>query len=208
MTVERVPVYVHADDPISQAGVASQLRPRPEVMVVEAAHAARTGVSLVVSDRVCQRALRALRLLREQEARLVLVVGDLDDGDLVAAAEAGVVGVVRRGEATPERLVKVIRAASAGQAALPPDLLGRLLDQVGQLQRQVLAPRGLRFSGLAEREIEVLRRVADGLSTAEIAAELSYSPRTIKNILHDVTTRLQLRNRAHAVAYALRQGLI
>ena len=92
--------------------------------------------------------------------------------------------------------------------ALPPDLLGRLLSQVGKLQRQVLWPRGLTFGGLAEREIEVLRLVADGLDTAEIAAKLSYSQRTIKNILHDITSRLHLRNRSHAVAYALRHGLI
>jgi DNA-binding NarL/FixJ family response regulator len=207
--VDRVSVYVHAEDPISQAGVASQLRARPEVVVVDDAEGRSARVSVVVSDRVGERCLRAMRQLRAQRgARLVLVVGDLDDGDLVAVAEVGVVGVLRRSEATPERLVRVIRSAAVGEAAVPPDLLGRLLDQVGQLQRQVLAPRGLRFSGMTDREIEVLRRIADGKSTAEIAVELSYSQRTIKNVLHDVTTRLQLRNRSHAVAYALRQGLI
>ncbi|HEV8175200.1 MAG TPA: LuxR C-terminal-related transcriptional regulator, partial [Actinoplanes sp.] len=100
------------------------------------------------------------------------------------------------------------RSAAAGEAAVPPDLLCRLLNQVGQLQRQVLAPRGLSFAVLADREVEVLRLVADGLDTAEIATRLSYSQRTIKTVLHDVTTRLQLRNRSHAVAYALREGLI
>jgi DNA-binding CsgD family transcriptional regulator len=50
--------------------------------------------------------------------------------------------------------------------------------------------------------------VADGLDTAEIAGSLAYSERTIKNIIHDVTARLNLRNRSHAVAYAVRQGLI
>jgi DNA-binding NarL/FixJ family response regulator len=206
--VERVPVFIHADDPISRAGVASQLRPRPEVLVLDTVDGSAAEVSLIVADRLGTRTLRALRELCHRHGRLVLVVGDLDDGDLVAAAEVGVVGLVRRAEATPEYLVRVIRAASVGDAAVPPDLLGRLLDQVGQLQRQVLAPRGLRFSGLAEREVEVLRRIAEGMSTAEIAVELCYSQRTIKNVLHDLTTRLQLRNRSHAVAYAVRQGLI
>jgi DNA-binding NarL/FixJ family response regulator len=91
---------------------------------------------------------------------------------------------------------------------VPSDLLARLLDQVGRLQRQVLAPRGLVFAGLNERETAVLRLVADGRDTAEIADELAYSERTVKNVLHDVTTRLQLRNRSHAVAYELREGLI
>jgi DNA-binding CsgD family transcriptional regulator len=54
----------------------------------------------------------------------------------------------------------------------------------------------------------VLRLVADGLDTSEIAERLSYSERTIKNIIHDVTTRFHLRNRSHAVAFAVRQGLI
>jgi DNA-binding NarL/FixJ family response regulator len=79
---------------------------------------------------------------------------------------------------------------------------------VGRLQRQVLAPRGLRFSGLSDREVEVLRLVAEGLDTGEIARQLAFSERTIKSVLHDVTTRLQLRNRAHAVAFAVREGFI
>jgi DNA-binding NarL/FixJ family response regulator len=104
--------------------------------------------------------------------------------------------------------VRTIRRVAAGDGEIPPDLLGRLLDQLGRLQRQVLAPRGLTFAGLAPREIEVLRLVADGYDTAEIAERMSYSERTVKNVLHDLTTRLQLRNRSHAVAYAVREGLI
>lgn len=52
------------------------------------------------------------------------------------------------------------------------------------------------------------RLVAEGYDTADIAAKLSYSERTTKNVLHEVTTRLQLRNRSHAAAYAMRRGLI
>lgn len=207
-TVGQLTVYIHADDPILRAGLATQLRPRSEVRVIDAPDPGRTTVALIVADRVGESTLRTLRSLQRLGARLVLVVAELDDSDLVAAVEAGVAGVVRRAEASPERLVQVVRAAAAGDGALPPDLLGRLLSQVGKLQRQVLWPRGLTFGGLAEREIEVLRLVADGLDTAEIAAKLSYSQRTIKNILHDITSRLHLRNRSHAVAYALRHGLI
>jgi len=98
--------------------------------------------------------------------------------------------------------------AAAGAGALPPDLLGRLLKQVGYLQRQILEPRGFRVSGLTDREIQVLRLVADGHNTAEIARQLAYSERTIKNVIQDVITRFQLRNRSHAVAYAVRQGFI
>jgi DNA-binding NarL/FixJ family response regulator len=140
--------------------------------------------------------------------RIVLLVSRVDDRSLLAAAEAGVTGVVRRSEATAGNLSAAIRSASAGEGTLPPDLLGRLLRQVGQLQRQVLSPRGLTFSGLTEREAAVLRLLADGYDTAEVGKHLFYSERTVKNIIHDVTSRLELRNRAHAVAYAIREGLI
>jgi DNA-binding NarL/FixJ family response regulator len=206
--MERIKTYIHADDPISRAGVASQLKPRPEVRVLEGADADDATVSLVVADRVAEASLRAIRALRQRGTSVVLMVVEVDDGSLVSAIEAGVAALIRRAEATPDRLVAVIRSAAAGEAAVPPDLLCRLLNQVGQLQRQVLAPRGLSFAVLADREVEVLRLVADGLDTAEIATRLSYSQRTIKTVLHDVTTRLQLRNRSHAVAYALREGLI
>ena len=104
--------------------------------------------------------------------------------------------------------MRVIGKAAAGAGEVPADLLGRLLEQVGRLQRQVLSPRGLTFAGLTPRETEVVRLVADGLDTSEIALRMSYSERTVKNVLHDLTTRLQLRNRTHAVAYAVREGLI
>ncbi|MGI8751354.1 MAG: helix-turn-helix domain-containing protein [Acidimicrobiales bacterium] len=79
---------------------------------------------------------------------------------------------------------------------------------MSRLQRQVLAPRGLSLSGLSDREVDILRLLADGWDTAAIAVKLSYSERTVKQAIHDITTRLQLRNRTHAVAYAVRQGLI
>jgi DNA-binding NarL/FixJ family response regulator len=207
--MERIPVQVHAWDPISEAGVVSQLRCRPEVRVLgkDETHLAR--VTVLVVDTVDEDAIRLLRVVqRGGETRTVLVAGQLDDGDLVAAVEAGVVGLVRRNEATGQRLAEVITRAVNGEGSVPPDLLGKLLNQVGALQRGVLGPRGMTFAGLANREIEVLRLVADGCDTSEIAQRLCYSERTVKNVLHDVTTRLQLRNRSHAVAYALRAGLI
>ncbi len=207
--MDRVAVWVSARDPISEAGVVSALRPRPEVRVVPVEEAVQAQVAVVVADSVDDDALRLVRMVRRQSvAQAVLVAGRLEDGDVVTAVEAGVLGLVRRAEATPDRLVRVICGAATGEGSVPPDLLGRLLDQVGTLQRQVLRPRGLTFTGLASREIEVLKLVADGYDTAEIAQHLAYSERTVKNVLHDVTTRLQLRNRSHAVAYALREGLI
>lgn len=207
--MSRIPVYVYASDPISQAGVASQLRERPEVVVVDQGELDDARVAVVVADVVDDSVIRVLRAVqRGGIPRTVLVATVLDDAAVINAAEAGVSALLRRGEATPERLTGVVEKVAAGEGELPPDLLARLLGQVGALQRQVLTPRGITFSGLTQREIEVLRLVAEGYDTAEIARTICFSERTIKAILHDVTTRLQLRNRAHAVAYAVRAGLI
>jgi DNA-binding NarL/FixJ family response regulator len=205
--MDRVGICVCACDPISQAGVASQLRPRPEVTLLDAGDE-RATVAVVVADGVDDETIQVLRSLQRGSCQSVLVVTHIDDIGLAAAVEAGVAGLVRRAEATPERLAKAVCAAARGEGSVPPDLLGRLLAQVGRLQRQLLNPRGLSLNGMSTREIEILRLVSDGLDTAEIAGKLCYSERTVKNVLHDITSRLQLRNRSHAVAYALKQGLI
>lgn len=207
--MRRILVYVYANDPISQAGVASQLRQRPELCIVDQANIDEAEIAIVIADTVDAEAIRVLRAIqRGGVPRTVLVATMLDEAAVVNVAEAGVSAMVRRHEASPERLTQVLTKVAAGDGEMPADLLAKLLGQVGRLQRQVLAPRGLTFSGLTEREIEVLRLVADGYDTAEIAKIMCFSERTIKSILHDVTTRLQLRNRAHAVAYAVREGLI
>lgn len=206
---DRIPVTVHAYDPVSLAGVASQLRGRPEVTVLDDGQGTASAVALVIADDVDEDAIRSVKAVRQAGCnRVVVIATRLDDKALLSAVEAGACALLRRSDALPDKLVATIVRAAAGDGTVPPDLLGRLLEQIGLLQQQVLAPRGLTFSGLSEREIEVLKLVAEGFDTTEVAGQLCYSERTVKNVLHDVTTRLRLRNRTHAVAYAMRHGLI
>ncbi|MFF4044863.1 LuxR C-terminal-related transcriptional regulator [Streptomyces sp. NPDC001816] len=86
-----------------------------------------------------------------------------------------------------------------------PDLLEQVLDRPGSARHTT---GGWAGSALSERERSVLQLVADGHETAEIAQRLAYSPRTVTTVVHDITQRFRLRNRAHAVAYALRAGLL
>jgi DNA-binding NarL/FixJ family response regulator len=206
---QRVSTYVYADDPILQAGVVSQLRVRPEIDIVAAAELSRADVAVAVADSLDGETLRVLQTLKRSDIEYtVLVTSAIDDTTVVSAAEVGVSGLLRRADATPDVLVRTIQQVAKGDGVLPSDLLGTLLGQVGRLQRQLLSPQGLTFSGLTDRETAVLRLIADGHDTNEIAQQLCYSQRTVKNVLHDVTSRLQLRNRSHAVAYAVRAGLI
>ncbi len=199
-------VTVVAGDPVSRAGVAASLA-LPSLRVVDDPAAAAAVV--VVCESVDEQVLRVVRRHRRGgEAGVVLVVTSVDDEGLYAAVEAGACSLLRRAEATPDRLAESVRDVANGRANLPTDLLGRLLTQVSDLYDQVLEPRGLHLNGMTDRECAVLRLVAQGMTTAEIAGELSYSERTIKNVLQGLTTRLGLRNRAHAVAYAVRHGLV
>ena len=173
---ERIPVFVYARDPVSQAGVSAQLRPRPEVVVVGEGELDTAQVAIVVADEVDGDTVRVIRALqRNGVPRVVVVAAHLDDAGLVAAVEAGTSALVRRAEASGERLAAVVTSAASGDGSVPPDLLGRLLEHLGRLQRQVLAPRGLSFTGLSERETEILRLVAEGYDTAEIAERMAYS---------------------------------
>ncbi len=202
-------VRVRATDPVSEAGVASQLRVQHDLEVLSSDSPARPDVVVLVADRVDEPTAVGIRRARDAGGpRVVLVVGAVDGVEVLAAVESGVAAIVRRAEATPDRLSTAIRAAATGDGHLPPDLLGRLLQQVGDAQRRVTTPTGMTFGGLTQRELTVLRLIAEGYSTSEIATRMAYSERTIKNSIHDLVSRFHLRNRTHAVAFAVRQGLI
>ncbi|MFC5883921.1 response regulator transcription factor [Kitasatospora sp. CM 4170] len=207
--VGRTAVVVRAADPISRAGAEAQLRRDPALELVEEAAAGPGTVSVLLAEQADAAVVATLRkLVRGAEQRVVLVVERMRESELLEAVECGVAAILWRREATAERLGRAVQAAARGDGDLPADLLGRLITQVGRLQRSVQGMPGGVPAGLTEREADVLRLVAEGWDTGEIAARLSYSERTVKNVLHGLTTRLQLRNRAHAVAHAVREGYI
>lgn len=205
----RVPVALYAADPISQVGLSAALRSRPEVLLVDQESDVTAKVGVVALEVWNDDSPRMLKLTQAHGCdAVILVINELTDAELLSAVEAGVCALVWRSEATPSELARVITHVASGNGALPPDVLGRLLKKVSRLQHDVLAPMGLDLTGLSSREADVLRLMSQGKNTGEIARQLSYSDRTVTNILHDVTTRFHLRNRTHAVAFALREGMI
>jgi DNA-binding NarL/FixJ family response regulator len=202
-------VTIHASDPITLAGATSQMRQQSAVELVEESSGPAGTVAVLLAETLDESTFSRLRrLVRNDGVRVVLVVGLIREAELLDVIECGVASIVWRHEATGHRLLRAVLAAARGDGDLPSDLLGRLITQVRILQRSGITPQGAISSGLAPREVDVLRLVAEGWDTGEIAGKLSYSERTVKNVLHGLTTRLQLRNRAHAVAYALREGYI
>ncbi len=136
-----------------------------------------------------------------ERPKLIAAVSEPDDDRLERLARAGVSAILYRHELTPELLTATVRAVLQGRTSMPTDLLPRLLSSAARAQR---VERG----ALSDRELAVLRMLADGEDTRGIAQGLCYSERTVKNVVHDVLTKLNCRTRAQAVATATRAGII
>ncbi|WP_202919101.1 helix-turn-helix transcriptional regulator [Saccharothrix deserti] len=189
-------------------GLIAYLGTRPEVQVLGSAQHAQADVALVAVPRLGEEvAARLRRAAAQVGAPVVLVVDEPRESDVLTAVECRVVAVLPRATVTDELVLRSVLSAASGGGVMPPTMVAELLRHVERLQRQVVASEG-GPNRLTAREADVLRLMADGLDTAEIAGRLSYSERTIKNVFYGITTRLNLRNRPHAVAYALRKGMI
>jgi DNA-binding NarL/FixJ family response regulator len=206
--VDRVRVVVRAAEPMVRAGVLGCLAASAEIDLLPDNRLADAHVLVVVVDSITVDVMRSLReVSRQFGPRCVVIARDLRAANVLAMVDCGVVGLMTRVTATPKHVVGVVLAAGRGQGALSPDAQGALFEQLALLSRDDSTV-GIGRSALTAREIDVLRLISEGWETREIGTKLSYSERTVKNIVHGVLVRLGLRNRAQAVAYALRAGLM
>lgn len=208
--MKQIRVSVRSDDAVVRTGMETMLRQHPELLLLDRDDASAAAVLVLCVDVVDEESLAAMRRsMTDGPARTLLLVGAIREARLLDVIELGVATVVRRREIGPGDMLRLITAVESGAGELPPDLLGALLAQVGRARRAQSAD-GVPFfvPGLSDREVEVIRLVAEGLDTHEMAVKLNYSERTIKNVLHWLMTRQHLRNRAHAVAYAAQHGYL
>jgi DNA-binding NarL/FixJ family response regulator len=207
-----VEVAVMASEPLVAEGVAAYLRACPGIVPVPPDHLDRARVVLVIDGQVSDKTLLVIQHAAEKspgtDRRFVLVCDGIREHQLLRALSWGLVSVLPRQDAGYQQIVRALVNAHDGRVELPRDAHGWLEERIRSVQRDVLAPHGLSLAGLYSREVEVLRLLAEGLDTAEVAQRLNYSERTVRNIIHGVLTRLKLRNRAHAVAFALRSGVM
>lgn len=135
---------------------------------------------------------------------LVLTTFDRDDY-LFAALDAGASGFLLK-NASPEKLVEAVQVVARGDALLAPDVTRRVIARA-TVAREGAAPIDERLADLTEREAEVLRLLARGLSNAEMARELWLGEATIKTHVSKVLLKLGLRDRVHAVVFAYENGV-
>jgi DNA-binding NarL/FixJ family response regulator len=188
------------------------LRAYPELRLAPAGRHATADVLLVLAPAVTDDLLTKLERLREEAADpaqcVVLVTGPIRERHLPRLFGAGVVSVLASRGADSRLISRAVVTSHHGGAVLPETLTRRLIDETRAAQENLLDTQGLTHGGLTVREVDVLRLLAEGHDTAHIAGELRYSERTIKKIIQDLMVRHRLRNRAHAVSYALRVGAL
>ena len=136
---------------------------------------------------------------------LVLTTFDRDDY-LFAALDAGASGFLLK-NASPEKLVEAVLVVARGEALLAPDVTRRVIERATEARDAPAPQPDERLSDLTERETEVLRLLARGLSNAEIARELWLGEATVKTHVSKVLLKLGLRDRVHAVVFAYENGV-
>lgn len=203
------------DQPLARAGFRAVLEATGTVEVVAEAESGEQAIELasrhdpdvVLMDvrMPGMDGIEATRLMPRQKV-LILTTFGLDDY-IIEALRAGASGFLLK-DAPVEELVRAIRTVAAGDAQLSPAVTKRLLDQVARRLPSAVQRDTDSLDELTEREREVLRLLAVGMSNAEIAAALVVSEPTVKTHVSSVLSKLGLRDRVQAVIYAYENGLI
>ena len=189
-------IEVIGESPDGERAVRDAERLRPDIVLMD--------VQMPVLDGL--QATRRIVASTSASATRVLILTTYERDDYIhQALHAGASGFMLK-NASPEELIHAIRVVAAGDALLAPSVTRRLLAEMSRprTRPELAAP----LATLTERENEVLRGVAAGLSNAELATRLYVSEATVKTHVSRVLMKLNLRDRVQAVAFAYESGLI
>jgi DNA-binding NarL/FixJ family response regulator len=138
--------------------------------------------------------------------RVVMLTISDQDSDVMDAILAGACGYLLK-DSSIQELISGIEAASRGESLISPNIASKVLQRVRATSTQPDIADTIRAE-LSEREIEVLKLIANGKDNAVIAAELCISPKTVKNHISNILMKLQIDNRIQAAVYAVRSGIV
>ena len=137
----------------------------------------------------------------DPQARILILTSFAADDKVFPAIKAGALGYLLK-DSEPQELVRAIRQVYRGESSLSPAIAHKVLQEISRPPTRPLAP-----EPLTEREVEVLRVIAQGKSNQEIAEELVISEATVRTHVSNILSKLHLASRTQAALYALREGL-
>jgi NarL family two-component system response regulator LiaR len=210
---ERITVFVADDQSIVRNGVLALLATKADIHVVGEAtngHEAVAGVlhlrpDVILMDLVMPEmdGIDAIQAITAQwpAARILVLTSFATDDKVFPAIKAGALGYLLK-DSTPQDLLDAIRQVRRGEVSLHPTIARKVLRELSQPAAQQQA-----VDALTERELEVLKLIARGLSNDEMATHLIISEATVRNHVSNILSKLHLANRTQAALYALRKGL-
>lgn len=153
--------------------------------------------------------IEAARRIRDRlpDTRVIMLTVSDADEDLYESVKAGASGYLLK-EVAIEELADAVRAVARGQSLISPSMASKLLTEFNALSQQVAERSRSMSPRLTDRELQVLKLVAKGLSNKEIAQELFIAENTAKNHVRNILEKLHLHSRMEAVVYAMREKLL
>ncbi len=209
-----ISVLIVDDHAVVRRGVRAFLETQPDITVVGEAATGQEAVRQVMlhAPDVVLMDLRmpgmdgitAIREIRRVSPRtqVIVLTSYHDDANLFPALRAGALSYLLK-DIAPAKLVETVRMTARGEAVLHPQIAARLVREVG-----ATGTRSFPFADLTERELEVLRLIAQGLSNQEIAQRLHITKRTVKHHVSNILNKLHLADRTQAAIYAWQHGLM
>jgi NarL family two-component system response regulator LiaR len=136
-------------------------------------------------------------------SQVVVLTSYHEDEHIFPALKAGALSYILK-DVSAEELASTVRKAAAGEAVLHPRVAARVIQELQGRRAERVNP----FTELSERELDVLKLIADGMSNADIAAKLVLSEKTIKGHVSNILSKLHLVDRTQAAVYAWREGVV
>lgn len=201
------------DHEMVRIGVSSYLSAQPDIEVIGEADNGKTGVEMalelrpdiILMDLVMKEmdGIEATKQIIEQwpEARIIIVTSFLDDEKVYPALEAGATSYMLKTSKASE-IADAVRVTYSGQPVLEPEVTGKMMMKMRQKNNVEL------HEELTEREMEVLKLIAEGKTNQEIADELFIALKTVKTHVSNILSKLQVQDRTQAVIYAFRHSIV
>jgi NarL family two-component system response regulator LiaR len=215
MMVDRVTVVIVDDHQVVRQGVRAFLDAQPDMIVVGEADSGENAIEIasnqapdvILMDLIMpgMDGIEATRRIKKMSphSRIIILTSYHEDEHIFPAIRAGALSYVLK-SIGPEELADVVRKAAVGEAVLNPQVAARLVQEYQGARMDAPNP----FVELTDRELEVLRLIAEGNRNADIAKQLVISEKTAKNHVSNILSKLHLADRTQAAVYAWREGIM